>query len=264
MPSFFERFFGREKPTPGLPAPARGSGLTEFFRPAAPAEPSFEILAPPPQLPAGPGEPEAFGLLVPATPIEPSFEILAPPPPAAPPARRTLTEALVPEQARESQPEPQRPERETLFASLTEPVDPYERERDLRGIMPRDWLERILDLPEILRMTQAGRQDRDFQRAVDATLRRRPPAELPLILIAPEERGAEDKVADFLGIPRIEVEKAEQAGRDPWKTLLNPGLYAIERALDWHLGDQVPGSYRFGVNDQGEFGLVYLEEHPDV
>ena len=38
----------------------------------------------------------------------------------------------------------------------------------------------------------------------------------------------------------------------------------ILHTADWHLGDRVPGSYRFGVNDQGEFGLVYLEEHPDV
>lgn len=247
----------------------------EFFRPVGPAAPSselFEILAPPSQLPSQPGGGLSVfpDILLPAAPIEPSFEILAPPPrapaPPPPPRARTLTEALVPEEVREPARRAPReePERESLFASLTEPADPYERERELRGIIPRDWLERLLDLGEILRMTQAGREDPLFRQEVQRSLRGRPPAELPLILIAPEERGSEDKVADFLGIPRIEIERTEQAGRDPWKTLLNPGLYEIERALDWHLGDRVPGSYRFGVNDQGEFGLVYLEEHPDV
>jgi hypothetical protein len=139
-----------------------------------------------------------------------------------------------------------------------------EAERERRGIIPMESLDQILNLDELLQMTKEGRRDPAFRRAVRNTIRGGPLATLPLVQIAPEERGAEDKVADFLRIPRSEIQRIERARRDPWIEVLNPGLYEIERGLIWYLGDEVPGIYRFGINDRGELGLMYLEEAPEL
>lgn len=252
MVAFFERLFGKkeEEKQPALPP----GGLVEVFRPARPpaviSEDLFQLLAPPSPIPSA-------GLPAPAR-----FEILAPAP--APPGPRSLTEAFFPEGP--PPPETERP-LETgpgFFELFTAARDPWEVEREHRGIMPKAALSRIVDLGDILGMVREGRKDPSFQKDVKKTLRGRPPAELPLLLLAREERGAEDKVADFLGIPRTEIGRLEAAGKDPWPTLLNPLLFEVERGLEWHLGDQVPGVFHFGVNDRGEFGLFYLEDHPDL
>jgi len=250
--SFFDRLFGPKEEEKKPEAPP--GGLVEFFQPARPpaeiSEDLFQLLAPPPPAPGA------------ALPAPARFEILAPPPAA--PRPRTLTEAFFPEGP--PPPEEARP-RETgpgFFDLFTEQRDPWDPERERRGIMPKAALERIVDLSDIVRMVQEGRKDPDFQRDVKKTLRGRPPAELPLLRIATEEHGAEDKVADCLRIPRTDIGRLERAGKDPWPTLLNPLLNDVERGLAWYLVDQVPGVFHFGVNDRGEFGLFYLEDHPDL
>lgn len=253
MASFFERLFGPKEEEKRPEAPP--GGLVEFFRPAQPpallSEDLFHLLAPLP--PAFPAE----------IPASARYEILAPPPPAAA-QPRTLTEAFFPEGP--LPPEESRP-RDTgpgFFDLFTEQRDPWDVERERRGIVPKARLARIVDLGEILAMVKEGRKDPDFQRDVRKTLRGKPPAELPLLRLATEERGAEDKVADFLGIPRTDIGRLERERKDPWPTLLNPLLFSIERGLEWYLGDQVPGVFHFGVNSRGEFGLFYLEDHPDL
>lgn len=252
MASIFERLFGPKEE--GKPPAVPPGGLVEFFQPARPpatlSPDLFELLAPP--LALTPSE-----LIAP-----PGFEILAPPP--APSRPRTLTEVFFPEGA--TPPEEARPRAAApgFFDVFTEARDPWDIERERRGIIPKARLGRVVDLGEILAMVQEGRKDPDFRRDVEKTLRGKPPAELPLLRIAPEEQGAEDKVADFLGIPRTDIGRIERSGKDPWPTLLNPLLYDVERGLAWYLGDQVPGVFHFGVNDRGEFGLFYLEDHPDL
>lgn len=270
MPSLFERFFGRRpaQTTPKLPA----GGLVEVFRPALPApvtDDMFELLAPPEPVPTGgalsPVElvpPEALARHLRPRQEEPQFELIEAPAPAERP--RNLTEAFFPTgHARRAEEKPEA-EGPGLFELFTELQDPLDRERGRRGIVPKQYLERLMDLGEIQGMVTRGRRDKDFRAEVEASLHGGAPAELPLLLIAPEEKGAEDKVADFLGIPRTEIEKLERAGKSPWRELLGPALYTIERGLDWHLGDKVPGTFHFGVNDQNEFGLFYIEEHPDL
>lgn len=264
MPPIFERFFGRrrEEKQPGgltrLPQ-VQPSGPVEVFRPAgppgAPGADIFDILAPPSAPEAGP--------LRPATAREAApFEILAPAPQRPMPAPLAPVRAPATE-APPGPPPPLVPRREEP-SLIEEFLDPMDVERQRRGIVPLEALDQVVDLDELLRMTKDGRRDPAFVRDVRNTLRGGPPAVLPLLRIAKEERGAEDKVADFLRIPRSEIQGIERARRDPWIDALNPGLYEIERGLDWYLGDQVPGTFHFGVNDQGEFGLMYLEEHPEL
>lgn len=264
--SFFEHLFRKKAEIPA-------GGLVEYFHPAAPpalSEDLFEILAPlPPALPARRGGPQSvtdvFSHGTPEliqSPEPEVFEILAPMPAPLPP--RTLTEAFFPEG-----PPPPRPEapRETgagFFDLFTEERDPWDIERERRGIPSRDRLDRIVGISDILRMVKEGRKDPDFQRDVKRTLRGKPPAELPLIKVAEEEAGAEGKVAAFLGIPPSDLEHLARTRQDPWVSLLNPLLYGVERGLEWYLGDKVPGVFHFGVNDRGEFGLFYLEDHPDL
>lgn len=269
MPSIFERFFGRreDKPPGGLirPPPIEQPGAVEIFRPAGPpAAPGtniFEILSPPAAAP---------GPRLPARAETVPFEILAPraaPPPPTLPARRreTPVEAFFRRGPEAPPPAPMPPPPVVEEPGLLEAfLEPIEIERERRGIPSREYLDRILELGRVLGMIKAGRREPDFVREVRGTLRGAPPAVLPLVRIAEEERGAEDKVADFLGLPRTDIARLERAGRDPWVEILNPSLYSVERGLDWYLGDEVPGTFHFGVNDRGEFGLMYLEEHPEL
>lgn len=251
MTSFFGRLFHKKEEEK---IPASPGGLVEYFQPAQPpalSEDLFSLLAP----------------LPPAELLAPQFEILAPAhpsPAAAPPRRGPLTDVFFPAEGRV--PEAQRPrEAGTGFFDLfAKPEESWDAERARRGIMSKAYLDRLVDLGDLVRMVKEGRKDPSFQREVDKTLQGGPPAELPLIRLAKEEHGSEDLVADFLGIPRTELRKLERSRQDPWPELLNPILYDVERGLEWYLGDEVPGVFHFGVNDQGEFGLFYLEDHPDL
>lgn len=221
-------------------------GLVEFYQPVRPPaeirQDVFDILGPPEQglIQAQPGafellparEPEGFEVFEPRTPpprfVEPLVEL-------APRARVPSREIPPP-------------------APLMEP----------RGLPSKEWLDQVFGLRDLWRRIRAGRKDPDFIRAVEATERGGRLAELPLVLLADREEGAEQKVAEFLGIPLGEIERLEKAGQDPWKRLLNPTLYDIERGLVWAMPDDLPGSFAFGLNDYGEFGLLYHEESPLV
>lgn len=253
MPSFFERFFGRkpEAPPPRELVPDAGGLL-----PAQAPQDLFDILLTPAEAPEGPSLP----IQRVETPVglpDPLFDILE-----APELPSRLPEAfpIVPRRPEAPYSPPVTPR----FDIEAEREEAIERERQRRRVASYGALERILDLDWIIRTVEKGRRDPDFKQAVERTLRGGRPAEIPLIMIAPREQGAEEKVADFLGIPMAELRHAERRGVDVWRSLLSPALYEVERALEWFLGDRVPGVFHFDVNDDGQFGLVYLEDHPDL
>lgn len=253
MPSFFERFFGRK---PGPPPPQELVPDAGGLLPAQAPEDLFDILLTPPEGPQGPSLP----ILREETPVglpDPIFDILEAP---ELPARLPEAFPMVPRRAETPYSPPVTP----LFDIEAEREEVIERERERRRVASYGALSRILDLDWLLRTIEKGRRDPDFGRDVERTLQGGRPAEIPLLMIAPREQGAEEKVADFLGIPRSELRNAERRGVDPWPALLSPALYEVERALEWFLGDRVPGVFHFDVNDEGQFGLVYLEDHPDL
>lgn len=272
MASIFDRLFGKKaEKKPEIPS----GGLIEHAPSRLPAEapPSelFEILAPPETLHLPSRKTPSRTLtdvLVPGEarelpPPEPAFfEIIQPP--AAPARPRTLTEVFFPEGAPLPRAEQHGREAPGFFDLFTVEKDPWDIERESRGIPSKRRLDEIVHLSEILKMVEEGRRAPAFQREVRQTLKGKPPAELPLIMVAPEEKGAEEKVAAFLGLPWSDVERIIRSGGDPWVKILNPMLYEVERGLEWTLGDKVPGVFHFGVNDRGEFGLFYLEDHPDL
>lgn len=211
--------------------------LVEFFRPARPpAEVGpdvFDILGPPSESGLVPAAP--FEVLLPAQAPE-AFPILEPPPfVELEPFRR---------------PEPSPVRREAREAP--------------RGLPPLEWLDRVFDLERLWRTIRRDRKDPEFVRAVKRTERGGPLPEIPLLMVADREEGAEERVADFLGIRREDLRRVEREGRDPWRELLNPTLYEVERGLTWAQPDDLPGIVVFGVNDQGEFGLVYREESGEI
>ena len=215
----------------------RPEELVEFFQPARPpaelGPDVFDILAPPP---SGLAPVSPFEVLPVQAPVE--FPILEPPP---------IVE-LEPFRRREPPPREIRPE-------------PHEAPR---GLPPIEWLDRIFDLERLWRTIRRDRKDPGFVRAVRRTEEGGPLPEIPLFLVADREEGAEEKVANFLGIRREDVRRLEMEGRDPWKELLNPTLYEVERGLTWAQPDDLPGNLVFGVNDAGEFGLVYREESGEI
>jgi len=215
--------------------------LVEFFQPARPpaelGPDVFDILAPLPQ---------ESGLV----PISP-FEVL---PVEAPQAFPILEPPPFVELEPFRRPEPPPP---------TPRVRSEPREAP-RGLPPIDWLDRVFDLERLWRTVRRDRRDPEFVRAVERTERGGSLPEIPLLLVADREEGAEEKVADFLGIRREDVRRLEREGRDPWRELLNPTLYEVERGLTWVQPDDLPGIVVFGVNDVGEFGLVYREESGEI
>jgi hypothetical protein len=216
--------------------------LIEFFQPARPpAEPGpdvFDILA----------APQESGLV----PIIP-FEVL---PVEAPPAAFPILEP------------PPFVELEPFRRPEPPPLVPREVRREPReaprGLPPVDWLDQVFHLERLWRTIRRDRKDPDFVRAVKRTARGGSLPEIPLLLVAESEEGAEDKVAKFLGIRREDVRRIEREGRDPWREMLNPTLYEVERGLTWAQPDDLPGILVFTVNDAGEFGLVYREESPEI
>ncbi len=245
--SIFDIFRKKKKEEPE-------KGLVEFYQPVRPPaqirEDVFDILGPPApergliQAPAG-----AFEML-PAEPevrrAEPeAFEILEP--------RRPVPQFEPVELAPRREPEPRR-----------EPPPPPIPRPEPRGLPSKAWLDRVFDLRDLWQRIRAGRKDPGFIREVEATERGGRSAELPLVLLADQEEGAEEKVAQFLGIPLGEIENLRRARQDPWRILLNPTLYDIERGLVWAMPDDLPGNLVFGLNDYGEFGLIYQEESPEV
>jgi hypothetical protein len=275
VPSFFERVFGKKEKKKPEPA----GGEIEVFRPARPPSQAgdiFSILAPPSgglgPPPALPGPRSLTEVLVPGSaPEAPAFQFLTPTPaktattPSSAPARpATLTEAFFPEGVVAPLEERRAAQEPGLFDIFSVKADPVDLERAARGIPSRKALDRMVNLGDILGMVEEGRQEPAFRKAVRATLRGGPPAELPLLRIASGEQGAAEKVSDFLGVPRKDLEALLRSRQDPWRALLNPLLYEVERGLEWYLGAQIPGTFRFGVNDRDEFGLFYLEDHPDL
>jgi len=223
-------------------------GLVEFYHPARPPALNpdvFDVLRPPEEtgMIQAPGafevirkaeEPTGFGILE----TFPVREAPARVPPPAEPARRA------PPVRRAAPPPP----------ILRRPPE----------LPSEEWLSGLFDLPSLWEMVREGRQDPEFRRAIEETERGGPQAELPLIMIAQREEGAEEEVARFLGIPVGDVERIKREGGDPWRELLNPVLYEIERALIWAMPEDLPGLTLFGLNDRDEFGLLYHEESPEV
>lgn len=188
-------------------------------------------------------------------PVPPPFEILAP---AGPPSGAPF-EILAP------------PERIPLPAEIPGPPEifrPAEPRREIPSpgirVPPLEYLDRIFDLDRLWREIRSMRMEPGFVRAVRETVRTRAPVEATLEVLAERERGAEYAVADFLGIPEDVMDGIVSAGDDPWKEVLNPALWDLERALVRLMPDDLPGDLAFDVDEEGRFGLLYREESPEI
>jgi hypothetical protein len=206
--------------------PGKGPGGKGLVR--APRAGPFEILAPPPSPP--PGE------------IGP-YEVL----PAAPPAAPEAFEVLEAEAA------PRPPG--TRAARAPQPP---------AALPPSSYVERIFDLPRLWNEIRSLRLDPDWIQAVRESEWTGRPAEATLLVVAPRERGSREAAARFLEIPEGVLREAVRSGADPWRELLSPAFWEVERALVRLMPDDLPGDLAFAVDDLGRFGLLYREESPAV
>lgn len=150
-------------------------------------------------------------------------------------------EYVVPEEAAEA---PMPPER-----FRTRPIEP--RWRDIPRGRPRLELARFFpDLESIWRRVQRIREDPRWKAS--------PQAGILEISPASEDRWMHaQNVADFLGIPRSELEKYRR--EDIWNRLLGPLLEELSAALNAQRPRGLPGEFVFGFGPSNAFGLIYVE-----
>lgn len=232
--------------------------IFDIFRRKKEEKPSAGLvpLEPFPTLPAAPRS--VFEILA---PVEQGAPVFLPPIRREPDVFEIIERPREPERFVDLPAGPATPRRKAPEASPAQVV-PARIQSPPRGLPSIEWLDQVFGLRRLWEMIRSGREEPEFEEAVKATERGGRLAELPLFLVAPTERGAEERTAKFLGIPVKRVEALKRAGRDPWSELLNPTLYDVERALLWAMPDDIPGTLSFGLNDPGEFGLMYFEESP--